>query len=81
MWGEHWDGIQRADESNCTTDILYDHTEEEGKKEKEKKKKRSLPIYLWKTMFWLETVKLKTKGSVHTHCTIIGKFGFDEGMS
>lgn len=39
MWGEHWDGIQRADESNCTADILYDHTEEEGKKEKEKRRK------------------------------------------
>lgn len=36
--GGHWDGIERiTDESNCTTDIWYDHTEREGKKQKMQK--------------------------------------------
>lgn len=67
-----------TDESNCTTDIWYDHTEGAG--EKQTKTAKWAYLYAWKAVFWLETVKLKTKGSIYTHCTLISKFCFDEDM-
>lgn len=77
MGGGHWDGIQ-GDRWICTTDIWYDHTEGAG--EKQTKTAKWAYLYAWKAVFWLETVKLKTKGSIYTHCTLISKFCFDEDM-